>query len=259
MRLSKNKVKFLVSLQRKKYRQKYGNFVVEGDKMVRELLRQDTLSVIMLVALPGWPHLHLSLQKGIETIICDPEELKQISSLTTPNQVLAVVEMPNLRPDWQLPFRELILYLDAIRDPGNMGTILRIADWFGMPEVWCSNDCADVFQPKVIQASMGAFLRVKTAEVDLSSFQQGYPEAVILGTTLKGTSVFQADLPAGALLVIGNESIGIRPDYLTMLHGELTIPASSNAGAESLNVAVATGIFVAAWRYGRHTTNQDPS
>ncbi|MBL7793767.1 MAG: RNA methyltransferase, partial [Saprospiraceae bacterium] len=162
MAISKNTVKFVKSLHQKKFRQKYDIFVVEGDKMAREMLGQSAVAVEQVYAVEAWATTYAGLLRGrndLDLVIVTERELSQISSLTTPNQVLVVAH----KPDWEWPSLlhfTRALYLDGIQDPGNMGTILRIADWFGIPFVFCSDTCVDVFNSKVIQASMGAFLRV---------------------------------------------------------------------------------------------------
>lgn len=251
MALSKADIKWLRSLQRKKFRQKYNKFIVEGDKMVGELLRQTEVSVEALYALPGW----LAEQRPERVL---PEEhiheitsgeLKKISGLTTPNQVLAVAAIPDRSADRDGLKKDYAFYLDGIRDPGNMGTILRIADWFGVRRVFCSPDCVDVYNPKVIQASMGAFLRVRTADISFAELLPGLLEVPLLGAVLDGTDVFDAALPGNGLIIIGSEAGGISGEVISRLTHRLRIPAGAGGGAESLNAAVATGIITAVLRH----------
>lgn len=249
--LSLSQQKFLTSLHHKKYRQKYRNFLVEGDKLVAELLAQRRVPVVSLYGLDGWATVRADLlQPFLEKFVPVTEnELKKISTLTTPNQVLAVAEMPGLAP---LTGPSRAFYLDAIQDPGNLGAILRVADWFGLSPVFCSPDCVDVYSPKVIQAGMGAVLRVPVIEIDLDELLNRMPGLPLLGAVLDGADVFRTDLPPRGLIVIGNESRGISPAVTARLTQRLTIPRpEANSGAESLNAAVAAGILAAVWAF-RH-------
>ena len=246
MTVSKSTIKYIKSLGQKKFRQKYNNFVVEGDKMVRELLRQQPQRVEALYAREAWlaPLLTLALpQHRVHPV--SETELRQLSFLTTPNQVLAVVMRAD-PPDSAAALRAgLSLYLDGIQDPGNFGTILRIADWFGIPAVFCAKNCVDPYHPKAVQASMGAFLRVQVIEQELEALCRLAPGLPVLGAAIDGKNVFDADLPVQGLIVIGNEGNGISTEADRCLTGRIAIPAAAHAGAESLNAAVATGIICA--------------
>ncbi len=248
MALSKNATKFIQSLQQKKFRQKYNNFVLEGDKIAREILQQRSLEVEAIYALDNWITTNtLLLQTHRESVhAIEPTDLKKISSLTTPNQVLVVAKMPEVLLDAALLTNDLTLYLDGIQDPGNMGTILRIADWFGLPYVFCSKYCVDVYSPKVVQASMGALLRVPVLEMELGALREQFPDLPILGAMLDGQNIFKTSLPKNCLLVIGNEGKGISVEAETLLTHRIAIPPAARGGAESLNAAIATGIIVAA-------------
>jgi len=253
--LSHNQTKLLTALQVKKYRQKYRKFIVEGEKMVAELLAQQRVGVSALFATAAWmeqnaPILSAFLEK---TTLVTETELKKISTLSTPNSVLAIAEMPAdpasiLNSQFSIlhsPF-SIAFYLDGLQDPGNVGTILRTADWFGMPAMFCSPDCADVFSPKVVQASMGAVLRVPTAELPLADLLAALPpDTPVMGAVLGGQNVFEVKLPAHGLLVIGNEGRGLSPETERLLTHRLTIPRHPQGRAESLNAAVAAGILAA--------------
>ena len=167
--LSKNKIKYLNTLLAKKTRQKYKNFIAEGDKICTEILNSTTVVPLEIYATGAWMEKNETRLLTLKGICCEitESELKKISQLTTPNQVLIVASQPAFHLEPNEIDEELVLYLDGIQDPGNMGTILRNADWFGIRYVFCSDNCVDIFNPKVIQASMGAFLRVKTKEIDL--------------------------------------------------------------------------------------------
>ncbi len=238
------------SLQLGKFRQKYNNFVAEGDKIVLEIVAQNADAIEKIYAIPSWiatnTRLLAPLAANVQEI--SPEELKKISGLTTPNQVLAIVQQPAPTLDAQLIQYDLSLYLDGIQDPGNMGTILRIADWFGIRHVFCAPNCVDIYSPKVVQASMGAFLRVHCLESNLSDLKNQFPDLPIFGAVLNGDNIFEVPLSKQGILVIGNESKGIATEVETLLTHRIAIPASKNGGAESLNAAVATGIIVAVLR-----------
>lgn len=251
MTLSKARIKFIRSLQQRKYRQKYNNFIVEGDKIARELLAQSRVEVEEVYALPEWAAKVSgdNLLSGIPIQEISVADLDRISALTTPNQVLAVARIPKIEWSPGQLTNDLALYLDGIQDPGNLGTILRIADWFAIPYVFCSPDCVDAFNPKVIQASMGAFLRVPCPVVDFAKLAGRLPAHSLLGATMEGNDLFSSPLPEQAVIVIGNEGRGLSPDVEKRLTGRITIPG--RGGAESLNAAVATGIICAVFRNRR--------
>jgi TrmH family RNA methyltransferase len=248
--LSKNKIKYITALQKKKFRSELQCFLAEGDKIVRELAAFPQWELECICALPEWieRHQHLYAGRKLEIIAINPDELQKISTLQTPNQVLAIVKMPKEFP-WRTHFSaDLSLYLDGIQDPGNLGTILRIADWFGVLQVFLSPDCVEVYNPKVIQATMGSFLRVKTAVVELPELKAQIPELQTYGALLDGENVFSIQPQAPALLIIGNEGKGIREEYISLIDQAISIPRHTEGGAESLNAAVATGIICAAMR-----------
>lgn len=246
--LSHNQTKFLTALHHNKYRQKYQNFLVEGDKMVLELLSQHRLKVQIVFAVERWIKENHALLQPLSGIVnaVSTQELAKISTLSTPNQVLAVVELPNEAPNFILPESQLCFYLDGIQDPGNLGSILRIADWFGMPAVYGSPDCADFFSPKVVQASMGAIFRVATWEVPFETMQPHIAHLPVAGAVLNGQHIFDHKPPTTGLLVIGNEGRGISDALMPRLTHRISIPKGANGGAESLNAAIAAGIL-AAW------------
>lgn len=243
--LSKAKVKYVQRLQQKKQRQKEQAFVVEGEKIVVELLQQNILSIQALYATPSFAEQYSMIIAPFQhsTTIVTKQELQQLSLLTTPNQVLAVVEMPKYTPFINKIQTSLHLVLENIQDPGNFGTILRIADWFGLPHLFCSKGCVDWTNPKVIQASMGSFLRVPVHYVDLPTLFAQHTELPIYGAVLGGENVYQATLQQPAFLLIGNEGQGLSAQAQALLSHRLTIPKIG--AAESLNAGVATGILCA--------------
>jgi len=249
--LSKNKIKYITALQKKKFRSELQCFLAEGDKIVREIAAFPQWELECIFALPEWIERHQYLYAGrkLEIIAINPDELQKISTLQTPNQVLAIVKIPE-EFAWKTHFSaDLSLYLDGIQDPGNLGTILRIADWFGILQVFLSPDCVEVYNPKVIQATMGSFLRVKTAVVELPELKAQIPSLNTYGALLEGENVFAIQPQAPALLIIGNEGKGIREEYIPLINQAISIPRHTEGGAESLNAAVATGIICAAMRW----------
>jgi RNA methyltransferase, TrmH family len=250
--LSKQKIKYIQSLKIKKYRQMYGNFIVEGDKMAIELLTDKNIIVEHIIAVETWLTDNANILKPYfnKILITTEADLKQISNLTTPNKVLVIAQQPmaqsaesflkNAPPSVSEGFS---LYLDGIQDPGNMGTILRIADWFSIPYVFCSPTSVDIWNPKVIQASMGAFLRVKAIEIDFKDIKNTYPKLPIFSTILRGDNIFKTDFPRCGMIVIGNEGNGVSDFILQQTDFKISIPGGG--GAESLNAAIATGIVCA--------------
>lgn len=239
--LVKSKVKYIQSLGQKKFRQQEGVFVAEGPKLVKELLTEHSDSVVEVFALKNW----IDENKRV-TINCNlseitEAELEKISQLTTPNQVVAVVKHFNTIK----PFAEkgkFILALDGIQDPGNMGTIIRIADWFGVQHIVCSEDSADRYNPKVVQSTMGSIGRVNVLYTSLGKWLEGQNDALIYAAVLGGEDITKMQQPAGGVIVIGNESKGISEEVLKFCNASITIPQRGKA--ESLNAAVATGIIL---------------
>lgn len=244
--LSKAKIQFLRSLQQKKFRQRYNNFIVEGDKMTDEVLRDKNTVIEGIFGLSTWLDQNKVLLKRLNPALIhevSEKDLEMVSSLNTPNQVLAVLKMPPPQYVAALVQNSFSLYLDNLQDPGNVGTILRTADWFGVQHVFLSPNCADIFSPKVIQSTMGAFLRVKTVETTWADLCQTFPEMPKIGTVLRGENLFEIDLPNRGIIVIGNESKGISAAIENQL--DIKIQIKGQGGAESLNAAVATGIVCA--------------
>lgn len=239
--LSKSQVKYIQSLGQKKLRDAEGVFVAEGPKIVKELLESGKVKVVQVYALKEWIDNNKNLLSGHLVNEVTNEELQRISSLATANQVIALLE--KIAYDENVPLKNLItLVLDTIQDPGNMGTIIRIADWFGVGQIVCSRECADVFNPKTVQASMGSITRVNLFYTDLLGWLGTQNDMRIYATSLEGKSITDLAKIREGLIIIGNESKGIHADILAMADEKLTIPRFGKA--ESLNAAVATGIVL---------------
>ncbi len=248
--ISKNKIKYIRSLESKKNRDKEGIFVAEGPKVVEDIMALRTPK--LLAATAKW------LQNNGETIPPDcekievsEEELASTSFLQHPQQVLAIFNKDNyeLRPE--AFSNSLALVLDGVQDPGNLGTILRLADWFGVTQVVCSRDTADVYNPKVVQSTMGSIARIKTFYTDLEEFITSLPGSMpIYGTLLEGEDIYSQELTQHGLIVVGNEGKGISPEIRKLVNHRIRIPNYSpgRETADSLNVAVATGIVCAEFR-----------
>ena len=234
----KSKTKYIQSLGEKKFREKEGVFVAEGPKLVKELLMAG-VGVYEIYAVKEWMDENKKFIKSIDTIEITKAELKGISFMTTPQSVLALVRMPSTNTI--VTKGKIILALDAIQDPGNLGTIIRTADWFGVQHIICSEDCADVYNPKVVQATMGSIARVNVIYTDLYLWLQKEKGITIYAALLRGKDLKKIKIKAGVIL-IGNESKGIRPEILGLANEKITIPGIGKT--ESLNAAVATGIIL---------------
>ena len=231
MSITQAEIKQIRSLREKKFRDAYGLFVVEGEKMVREALQSD-FEVVRV-----WRRDEIG-----------DAAMDRISQLSTPSPVLAVVRRPAAA---EAPVEHaLCLALDGIRDPGNLGTIIRTADWFGVRTVYLSPDCADLYNPKVLQSSMGSVFRVRAVEIALPELCRRFREAgmPVYGTFLDGKDLYREALRPEGLVVMGNEASGIRPEVAAEVDARLLIPAAEGSGAESLNVAAATAVILSEFR-----------
>ena len=243
--ISKNQVKFLKSLHQSKYRRKEKLFLAEGVKIVDEFIKSN-YSIKTIYAIEEWVDNNADVFDNINEVSL--KELHSISLLKTPNQVLAVVEFPE---DKNIVFDEgdLILALDTIQDPGNLGTIIRIADWFGIKKIICSKETADALNPKVVQATMGALTRVDMEYTDLPSWIAKLPDTTpVYGTLLDGENMYDTDLSNDGVIVVGNEGNGITSEVQKVLTHRIKIPAYGNSMMESLNVAIATSLVCAEFR-----------
>lgn len=237
--LSKNKVKWIRSLHLKKNRDEEGLFIIEGEKMCNELLKNQVENIVFLAHLTTF---NTGEFKG-EAIEVSSKELAQISLLKTPNIALAIVKKPiNKAPQTATP--KLTLALDGVQDPGNLGTIIRIADWFGIESIICSKETVDCYNPKVVQATMGSIFRVNCYYTDLSAYlsKTKFP---VYGADLEGANLFEQNKLQPGIIVMGNEGNGLSSEVSKLIQQKLMIPKIGNA--ESLNVAVATGIIVSSF------------
>jgi TrmH family RNA methyltransferase len=241
----KQHLRFIQSLLKKKIRQENQLFVAEGAKIVPELIREN-FSIQEIIALPTWLEeqadiiSHLKIKISPVTL----QEMQLASQLVTPQPVLAVCNIP-VHIATELKEKEIVLYLDAIRDPGNLGTILRLADWFGLTQIWHSPDTVDWTNPKVIQASMGSFIRVKMIEVERHKINSYLPEGTpIYAADIQGENLFTADFSPYGVIVLGNEANGLTDEVIPLITQKLTIPTFSKNlyHAESLNVSTAAAL-----------------
>jgi TrmH family RNA methyltransferase len=239
--ISKSQIKHLRSLNQLKFRREFRQFLAEGPKIVSELPGSG-IRVEAVYGLREWVEENLAMLDQLKTEIVpvSTNELSRISSLNSPNQAVALCQIPS-REISEMDDAGLILALDGIRDPGNLGTIIRTADWFGIHSIICSNDCVDLYNPKTIQATMGSFMRVKVYYTSLPEYLSTCNQE-IFATVMDGKSLWDIKTQQGVFL-IGNESNGIRPEVMQRATQHISIPSSGKA--ESLNAAIAAGIVMA--------------
>ena len=237
--LTKNQIKLIVALEQKKHRLKQGLFKVEGKKTVDEFLKSPY-------------NLHHIYALG-DDFDCEAEkfslisesELKKISALTTPQKVVAVFEMP---PAAKVSTNKFVLALDAVRDPGNLGTIIRLCDWFGIEHLVCSETTVDCYNPKVVQATMGSLTRVNVSYLNLEEFLKD-TKVQKFGAFMDGENVYESILPETGVLVMGNEANGISSEIEALIENRISIPSfSAHQSTESLNVATATAILLSEFK-----------
>lgn len=253
--ISRNQIKYIQSLRLKKFRDQHGVFIAEGEKIAAELISSN-LELKMIFALQEWLDKYkIHLPEKTTFYPVSVKELERISNLKTPNQVLTVVEQPSTNIKKEIFEEGLVLMLDKIQDPGNLGTILRTADWFGVRHVICSPDTVDVFNTKTIQSSMGSFIRVQTHYTDLANLIDKLDEDIaIYGAFPVASDLYTVKPSVPGILVVGNESKGISEKIGAKIHKKLMIPSGAKDGrskAESLNAAMATGIILS-WLTRKH-------
>ena len=240
MSISKNQLKIITSLSQKKYREKHGLFIAEGVKVVKELL-QSSLEVFQLFAVDDY---EITNNEDVVTRISEVD-LKKISKLKSPNKVLGLFKIPD---EQQAQQKGLILALDEINDPGNLGTIIRLCDWFGIHQLVCSKNTVDAYNQKVVQASMGSLTRVSIKYLDLASYINDAKLPTFIAD-MDGSNVYSSQLPAEAILVMGNEANGISESIKEIVQNKISIPRFGDTQkTESLNVATATAILLSEFK-----------
>ena len=247
MSLSNKKIKYIRSLKNKKFRSEHKTFVAEGIKLVLDLI--GSCECQLIIALPEIIKAHPEI-KAEEVIEVNLEELKKVTSLKTPPSIIAIFFQPDLNINKTNLKNKLSLVLDGVQDPGNVGTIIRIADWFGIENVICSEDCADVYNPKTIQATMGSIARVSVMYTDIIELIRMLPDLPVYGTLLDGNNIYDEDLSENGLIIMGSEGKGIRNELLNYISHTLYIPEYpvGARSSESLNVAVSTAIICSEFR-----------
>lgn len=237
--VSKNQIKLINSLQQKKYRKLHNLFIAEGKKVIQELIDANFSLVHLFVT-----QTDLFDKKHAATLISD-SELKKISALTSANDCLAVFKIKEYSSDTN---SGLELALDNIKDPGNMGTIIRLCDWFGISKIVCTEETVDMYNPKVVQATMGSLARVQVVYTNLAAYLKT-TDLEIFGTFMEGENIYKKQLPTSGILVMGNEANGISSEIENLITQKIAIPRFGNLQqTESLNVATATAIFLSEFK-----------
>lgn len=238
MAISKNQLKTITGLSQKKYRQKHQLFIAEGVKVVRELLESSFELEIIFSTESEFSSLDCFIQVS-------DQELKKISSLKTPNKVLALFKIPSQK---KINSSGLIVALDTVNDPGNLGTIIRLCDWFGVEQLVCSKDTVDCYNSKVVQATMGSLTRVSISYLNLPEYLQTVSLPIFIAD-MDGVNIHKAKLPASAVLVMGNEANGVSETLKQLVSNKISIPRYGNSNqVESLNVATATAVLLNEFR-----------
>jgi TrmH family RNA methyltransferase len=245
--LSRNKIKFIRSLEMKKYRTESGCFLAEGNKSVADIL--PFFECECLIAKASW----LATQGNINTkelIVAEENDIEKAGLLKTPQDVLAIFRQPHYVLNNEALQNELSLVLDGIQDPGNLGTIIRLANWFGIRQIICSQDTADIYNPKTVQATMGAIARVRVFYFSLPDWLDEMKDIPVYGAFLEGKNIYTEALSPSGLIVMGNEGKGISEPVEKRITGKLYIPnyPPEAESTESLNVAVATAIVCSEFR-----------
>ena len=239
--LSKSTTKYIQTLGHKKFREQDQLFIAEGPKLLNELLAASDVYITEIYAVQEWIREYGHTLTGISVTEISARELEKISQLSTPNKVLALVKQFPVR-DLTITANGIVLVLDTIQDPGNLGTIIRIADWFGISHLVCSEDCADRYNPKVVQSTMGSIARVNLFYTHPEEWLSRHKEIPVYATALHGGDITLMKKITTGIIIIGNESKGISPSLLNLADHKITIPKKGLA--ESLNAAVATGIIL---------------
>ncbi len=248
MAISKNRIKYIRSLESKKKRREENVFLAEGAKLVEELAGR--FGCRFLMGTREWISAHEGLAGIAGAEVVTEEELSRASLQKTPQQVLAVFEQPHRPPAPQAAARSLCLALDDVQDPGNLGTIVRLADWFGIEDIFCSPGTADIYNPKAVKATMGGIARVRVHYTPLPELIRGLGDVPVYGTFLDGENIYARPLSGHGLVVMGNEGKGICREVSRLVSRRLYVPSypAGRETSESLNVAVATAVVCAEFR-----------
>jgi TrmH family RNA methyltransferase len=239
--LSKSQVKYIQTLGQKKFRDEEGLFIAEGPKIIKDLLEEKTVTIKAIYALKDWIDDNRKTVGATEVIEITTIDLEKISQLKTPNKVVAIVQQFDVAKEITTS-NKITLVLDGIQDPGNLGTIIRIADWFGVGQIVCSNDSADIYNSKVVQSTMGSIARVKVFYTDLEQWLREQKGISIYATTLEGKNIGSVGKIKEGIIIFGNESKGISQEVLNNCTDKITI--TKKGKAESLNAGVAAGIIL---------------
>ncbi len=248
--LSNQKIKLINSLEIKKFRSETGLFIVEGEKMVDEVINS-AFKIDEIFALPHYLNSRQFGQMPFSVTEISDAQLTRISQLKTPNQVLALVHIPHYQLNVQQLESQLVLALDNLQDPGNLGTIIRTASWFGIKHLVCSANTVDAYNPKVVQATMGALFNCAVYYTNIAQFIQQCAQrnVPVYATSLQGQNIYQQSLTANGVIIMGNESAGVSPQILEQVPYKLFLPKYSDApNTESLNVSVATALVCAEFK-----------
>lgn len=238
--VSKNQIKLITSLQQKKYRKEHQLFIAEGKKVIQELIQSNFELEILFTTSAIFPDIN---QNKVTTV--SDADLKKISALTTANDCLAVFKIPMHK---EIIASGLIVALDDIRDPGNLGTIIRLCDWFGIKELICSEETVDIYNPKVVQATMGSIARVNVSYLNLEQYIKE-AKLPVFGTFMDGKNIYKTDLPSEGIIIMGNEANGISASIEKLAKNRLSIPRFGELQqTESLNVATATSIILSEFK-----------
>jgi len=245
--LSKNQLKRLRGLQRKKERVNSGLFVVEGKKIVAEILQSST-TYVELYATSNWFDNNPTFLNKDNSYELSDRDLGQVSSLKTPNEVLLVLKQKSLTSFDVVSNEVLVLALDAVNDPGNLGTIIRLADWFGVQHILCTSNTVDQYNPKTVQSAMGSINSVQMHYGDLGEMLSNLKSHTIYASDLNGDSIYTTSFAEKSVILMGSESHGISEEILSIVNKKITIPTFSVSGVDSLNVATATAIVLSEFR-----------
>ena len=251
--LSKAKIKLINQLKQKKHRELHSMFIVEGSRNVIDFLQSKT-TLVELYATENWIQLNEGNLKNHNVTITSEKELKKISALTTPPDVLAMFSLPDTSFLGIIDTSIFTIALDNISDPGNLGTIIRTADWFGINHIYCSSNTVDAFNPKVVQATMGSLARVKVIYTDLKDLLESKPKGLpVFGAVLNGTPITDLQQQKNGIILIGSEANGVSNELLTFITDKITIPSfnTNTNSPESLNASIATAIICYALKVGK--------